>query len=75
MHDDGSEHLAVLYPGLALLPDDAILFQFEHVSWTVGSTQWMTHDYVALLRSRDVWDYSWCAQVSRCWCAFLWAAS
>jgi hypothetical protein len=34
------------------------MYQFEHVTATVGSTQWMTRDYIALLRGFDTWDYS-----------------
>jgi hypothetical protein len=49
----------VLQEAMHMLPPGAILYQFEHVTQALKSTQWMTDEYMQVLRAFDVWDYSW----------------
>ena len=54
----GGHQLAVLSSRLQLLPRHTILYQFEHITRELHTTQWMTAEYMSLLREFDVWDYS-----------------
>ncbi len=42
-----------------VLPRDSIIYQWEHLSAAWNDTYSMAPEYLLLLRSYQVWDYSW----------------